>query len=43
MTAEQWKILGIVLCVLGVVILVGSQFLLNWYQKKMERNQFAIQ
>lgn len=43
MTAEQWKILGISLCVLGAAVLVLSQILLHWYQKKMERDQFSAQ
>lgn len=37
MSAQEWRILGIVLCVCAVLLLVVSQLALRaWYKKKLQ-------
>ncbi len=41
MTAEEWKLLGVVLCVVGIGLLAVSQFLIGRYRKRLDRELFG--
>lgn len=41
MTADEWKMLGIVLCAVGAGLLAVSQFLIGRYRKRLDRELFG--